>query len=291
VPPVPGADLAGVLTVRTLQDVINIHKYLSGKKEGIVVGGGVLGLEVAWALAQKGQKVTVIEGSSYILSRQLNKPASDLLEQLGRAAGISFVVPGKLRGILGEDAAAAVRIDPDEDIPADYVIFSTGVRPNTVLAKGTSIDVGRGIIVDEYMQTSADNVYSAGDAAQYKGNVYGLWSVAKEQGKCAGLNMAKVPAPYDEIPPSNYIKVFGTDIYSAGDLCPDGSAQKIIEVRDPKLHKYKAIFIKEDAPVGAVLFGDTKEAIKITRAIKSGTKLSKDILAEGSYNSFMAQIK
>jgi nitrite reductase (NADH) large subunit len=290
VPPVLGSDLPGVFSIRTLDDVKGLHSFSQGKERGTVVGGGVLGLEVAWALAQKGQKISVIEGSSHILSRQLDETASGLLTSLGQRAGIEFVVSDKLNRVQGHGKVHSILLDRHQEIPTDYVVFSTGVRPNIRIVQGTPIKIDKGIQVNEFMQSSVEDVYSAGDVAEFRGQVHGLWSVAKEQGKCAGLNMAGDETPYNEIPPSNYIKVFGVDIFSVGDLCKDGSAQAVMTNYEPEQYRYSAVFFKEEGPVGAILFGDTRAAVPVSRAIKSGQKFSRDLITQGNFVSFLENI-
>ncbi|WP_245984845.1 FAD-dependent oxidoreductase [Biomaibacter acetigenes] len=108
------------------------------------------------------------------------------------------------------------------------------MRPNIGILKDTGININRGVVVDEYMRTSVENIYAAGDVAEYNGKVYGIWPVAKEQGKIAGLNMAGVTTSYSEVVPSNYIKVFDTEIFSAGDLCKEENAQAIITDIQPE---------------------------------------------------------
>lgn len=270
VPPVPGSDLPGVFSIRTLDDVKRLTAYIRDKSQGTIIGGGVLGLEVAWGLAQAGQRISVVEGSPYILSRQLDKTASDLLTSLGEKAGIEFVVSERLTGIQGNGEALAILLENYGEKATDYLVFSTGVRPNTRIVQNTPIKTDKGIQVNEFMQTSVEDIYSAGDVAEFNGQVYGLWPVAKAQGECAGLNMAGVETAYTEMPPSNYIRVFGIEIYSVGDLCKDGSAQLILKDYNPEESIYKAMFFKENRPVGAILLGDTKGAPKISRAIKAG---------------------
>ncbi|WP_213996062.1 NAD(P)/FAD-dependent oxidoreductase [Tepidanaerobacter syntrophicus] len=291
IPPVAGNDLTGVFSIRSLDDVKKVNEYISDKENGIVVGGGVLGLEVAWSLANKGKKVSVIEGSPYILSKQVDETASHLLMALGEKAGINFVTNGKLTEIIGENGKVTSIQLEGKTMPAEFVVFSTGVRSNISLVKNTPIKVGRGVQVNEYMQTSVENVYAAGDIAEYKGQVYGIWPVAREQGKTAGLNMAGKQVHYNEVVPSNYLKVFGVELYSVGDLCKDGKPFDSIKKLDKENNKYSIIFIRDSKPVGAVLFGDTKPAMKISKAIKSNLEIPEEIIRNSDFEGLLAMLQ
>lgn len=288
-PPISGIDLKGVFTIRTVDNANELNSFTKNKENGIIIGGGVLGLEAAWSLAKNGKCITVIEGSPYILNKQLDETASNLLKGLGEEAGIQFVLDSQVEKISGQDTVSSVVLKDDRQIQTDFVVISAGVRPNINLLKNTPIKLNRGIIVDEYMQTSIDDVYAAGDVAEYNGNIFGIWPAAMEQGKLAGLNLSGVATPYNEIVPSNFIKVFNTDIFSAGDLCKDGSQEQVIEEYYSSKKIFKKIFFKNGSPVGAILLGDTKPAIKISKAIKNKKVFSKDIIS-GGFNKFLEQL-
>ncbi len=137
------------------------------------------------------------------------------------------------------------------------------------------------------MQTSVENIFAAGDIAEYKGQVYGIWPVAREQGKTAGFNLAGKQIPYNEVIPSNYLKVFGVEIYSVGDLCKDDSSCSTIKKFDKEDNIYSVVFLRNNIPVGAVLFGDTKPAMKISKALKSGIQIPDEIIQKNSFEEFL----
>lgn len=289
VPPVPGANLPGVFSIRSLDDVKNFNDFISSKTHGAIIGGGLLGLETAWSLAKSGRKVHVIEGAPYILFNQVDETAARLLADLGKKAGINFTVEGKLSQILGNGQDASIQLGDGRTIPVEFVVFSTGVRPNIGIVKDTLIETGRGIKVDEYMQTSVQNIFAAGDIAEYKGQVYGIWPVAREQGKAAGLNMAAKKTSYNEVIPSNYLKVFDVEIYSVGDLCKD-KPHTAIKSFAQENNVYRIVFLIDNTPVGAILFGDTKPAMKISKAIKSGVKISDNVIQNSDFEGFLQEI-
>lgn len=290
VPPVPGADLPGVFSIRSLDDVKRFNDYIANKNQGAVIGGGLLGLETAWALAKKGKKVHVIEGAPYILFNQLDEVAAKLLADLGKKASISFTVGGRLNKIVGNSRVSEIHLADGQIMPVDFVVFATGVRPNIDLVNSTPILSSRGILVDELMRTSVEDVYAAGDIAEYKGRVYGIWPVAQEQGKTAGLNMAGEKTSYNEIVPSNYLKVFDVEVFSVGDLCKEDKADATMKTLSEEDYVYRVVFFRDNTPVGAILFGDTKPATKIAKAIKLGIKIPDNIIRRGDFQDFLNEI-
>jgi len=290
VPPVPGRNLPGVFSIRSLDDIKRFNDFIVNKSQCAVIGGGLLGLETAWSLAKKGKKVYVVEGSNHLLYKQVDEAAAALLADLGKKANISFINQGRLNEILGDKEVTDIKLGDGQTIPVEFVVFATGVRPNIDLVKNTSIQAARGIVVDEYMQTSVNDIYAAGDIAEYNGQVYGIWPVAIEQGKTAGLNMAEQKTPYSEVIPSNYLKVFDVEIFSVGDLCKDGSPHTSIKSISKEDNIYRVVFFKDSIPVGAILFGDTKPATKISKAIKSGVKISDKVIDNEDFEGFLNEI-
>ena len=290
VPPVPGTNLPGVFSIRSLDDVKKFNDFISNKTQGAVIGGGLLGLETAWSLAKNGKKLYVIEGSQHLLYKQVDETAAELLTNLGKKANISFINLGQLSKILGDKQVTNIQLADGQTIPVEFVVFATGVRSNINLVKNTSIQTSRGIVVDEYMQTSVKDIYAAGDIAEYKGQVFGIWPVALEQGKTAGLNMAEQETPYSEVVPSNYLKVFDIEVFSVGDICKDSKPHTTIKSFAKESNIYRVVFFKDNIPVGAILCGDTKAATKISKAIKSGVKIPDKIIKSGDFEGFLNEI-
>lgn len=283
IPPIPGIDLEGVFSIRSIDDVKDLFSFIQGKKSGIVVGGGVLGLETAWALANKGKEITVIEGASYILQKQLDEKAANLLMKQGKQKGINFIT-GKQISSIEKKQHFLAKLNDHTEIATEFIVFSIGVRPNTELIDGLGIKTGRGIIVDEFMRTSKNDIYAAGDVAEFNGQCFGIWPVAKEQGKIAGLNMAGVETAYNSIVPSNYLKVFDIPIFSVGNI---GDADIAIVNLDPVRGIYQKIFFDENHPIGAILYNDTRTAMKLSKAIKEKAPIPEDIIKNNDFEGFL----
>jgi len=205
IPPVKGRDKNGVYAIRSLDDVNNLNKYIKDKKRGIVVGGGLLGLEAAWSLKQAGYDINVIEFFPRLLPKQSDEEGSKIIENIVENSGIKLMLGTEVEEITG-DAVDGVILKDGRKVHADFVIFSAGIRPNVDVVKDSDIKINKGILVDEFMRTNADDVFAAGDVAEYKGKIYGLWTVAMAQGRNAGLNAVGMKTPYKEVPPSSTLE-------------------------------------------------------------------------------------
>src|SRR6202051_4151198 len=161
---VPGADLAGVHTLRESRDVDLLLTLAAQKKRVVVVGGGLLGLEAAYGLAKAGAKVTLIHLMDRLMERQLDGPAAELLKSLVERKGIKILLNANTARIDGETRVEAVELADGPRIDADAVIFAAGIRPNTALAKEAGISVNRGIVVDDVLQTGTPNIFALGES-------------------------------------------------------------------------------------------------------------------------------
>jgi nitrite reductase (NADH) large subunit len=190
VPPFAGHDLPGVFTVRTILDVDRLRYEAERVKTAAVIGGGLLGLEMASALAYLGLEVTVVEVQPWLLPRQLDRQRGDLLQLMLENAGLKFRIEADVDKVMGKDGAEAVRLSGGEEIPASVVLVSAGIRPRVELAESAGLRVEEGIVVDDHAATSAEGVYAAGDCAEHRGRIYGIWPAAEAQGRVAGTVMA-----------------------------------------------------------------------------------------------------
>jgi len=268
VPQVKGNDKKGVYTVRSLDDVEKLNEYINGKKRGVVVGGGLLGLEAAWSLRQTGYDMTVIEFFPRLLPKQSDEEGSRIIEKIIENSGINLVLGAEVEGIIG-DTADGVMLKNGIKIDADFVIFSAGVRPNLDAIKDSGIKVNKGIVVDDFMKTNIDNIYAAGDVAEHNGKIYGLWTVALAQGRTAGLNAVGIKTVYKEVLPSSTLKVTGVDVFSSGNIFDEAA----ISYRYKDGNTYYKLFVKENKLIGTILIGDISYSTKIKKVIDSGLDL------------------
>lgn len=276
-PGLPGIEREGVFTLRTLTDALRLKERAaiaaSMGKRMIVLGGGLLGLEAASALAgSTGVRPVVLERRGWPLSRQLDRQGGELLVKLLRAKGVEVVTETECAAVL--EGGRGVELTDGRRIEGAFVLVAAGIEPDSALARGAGLKVNRGVIVDEHLRTSAPGVYAAGDAAEFEGKVYGIIPAAIEQAKVAALNIVGQEATYRGTIPSNTLKVSGLDLFSAGEVNSQGRGYKELRLVDEARGLYKKLVFKEGRLVGAILLGSKKHAAQLSRLIASGEDLS-----------------
>ncbi|MBF0337454.1 MAG: NAD(P)/FAD-dependent oxidoreductase [Nitrospirae bacterium] len=266
VPAITGADKSNVTVLRTMADAEFLLDNCQGQTRCVCIGGGLLGLETAGALSKRGVNVTLLEGYDWLLPRQLNQKAGNILQ---RHISKDFTIHNgvKTREIIGQQRADSVVLDNGTEIATDMVIVTTGVRSNTDLAGKAGLTVNNGIIVDDTMATSDPDVYAAGDAAEHEGVIYGTWVASMSQGSIAGTNAAGQHAEFKGMPRSNMLKVLGYDMFSIGEINPDSDNDKVIEGELDDGSYYYFMF-RNDHMAGAILLGSIKLSAAVKKAIE-----------------------
>ena len=255
IPPITNIDSKGVFAIRTVDDLWAFKDYVADKEKVLVIGGGILGLEAAYSAMLLGKKVQVIESFDYLLSRQLDRELSALFEKTLNKMGIETMTGKMTSEVITKDGAVAgVRLSDDTEIKADAILVQAGVRPNIDLAKNSGIEVDRGIVVDDCLETKVDNVFAAGDCAQIGDFTIGLWTSSLEMGKIAGHNMTGSNEHYEQPKPFSTLMIGDTKIFSAGITSGDDITEIKRELND---NIYK-IFIQKGKTVGGILWGDIK---------------------------------
>lgn len=271
-PPLPGATREGVLALRTIDDAKALLERGGGAKHVLCLGGGLLGLETAAALRRKGPQVTIIEGFDWLLPRQLAEPAGRLLQRHLEERGMRVICGATVEELQGDEAVRAARLADGEELPADLVVVGTGVRPNSYLARQAGLEVKSGVVVDDYLFTSDPAILAAGDVADHRGVVYGIWPAAYAQGLVAGTNAVGGQLEFKGLAPSNQLKVVDVDLFSVGQFTPlDGSYQVIEHEEDGT---YVRLVCRDGALVGANLYGDTSLATALKEAVDARAQLA-----------------
>ena len=253
IPPFKGSDRTNVIAVRTMDDAQRVRELAKSAKTAAVIGGGVLGLEAAWALRQGGLDVTVLEFESRIMSRQIDQEAADHIVAAMDKHGVKLLTGVSTASV--DDAG--LHLTDGRIIPAELVIVSAGVRANAEIAAAAGIDVDRKIIVSARMETSAPDVYAAGDCAAY-GMSYALWAEASEMGHVAGINAAGGHMEYKPVPRPMIFHGFDTELFAIGDVGLDPS--KTYEVGAMPGARYYSV---DDRLVGVILTGNTDRAAEV----------------------------
>nr|WP_275945302.1 MULTISPECIES: FAD-dependent oxidoreductase [unclassified Bradyrhizobium] len=270
---VPGADLAGVHTFRDTRDVDLLLTLAAARKRVVVVGGGLLGLEAAYGLAKAGAPVTLLHLMDRLMERQLDAPAADLLKTLVERKGIRVMLNAATARIHGEGQVQAVELADGSRIEADAVIFAAGIKPNVALAKEAGIAVNRGVVVNDVMQTSASDIFALGECAEHRGTCYGLVEPAYEQARVLARHLAGRPAAYQGSVVSTNLKVSGVSVFSAGDFM-GGEGSESLVLSDRRRGTYKKLVIADGRLTGAVLIGDTIDALWYLELIRNRDKVA-----------------
>ena len=259
--PVPGNRLEGVIGYRDIADTQTMIDTAGSHSHAVVIGGGLLGLEAANGLKQRGMDVTVVHLSDWLLERQLDRTAGKLLQSALESRGIHFRLNTQTEELIddGSGRVCAVRFKDGEVIAADLVVMAAGIRPNTELAEKTGLPCNRGILVNDTLQTYDPRIYALGECASHRGIAYGLVAPLFEQAKVCANHLAMLGfARYQGSVTSTKLKVTGIDLFSAGEFM-GGEGTETITLSDPIGGVYKKLVIKDDVLVGACLYGDTAD--------------------------------
>ena len=272
VPPIPGADLENVFTIRKLREAEEVFGSLRGLKRILVIGGGTLGLEVARNLVELGAEVHVVESHARLLPALTDPAASEMLHLRLDHLGIEVHHDCQTKEIRGNGRAEEVVLEDGRRFPCDGIIIATGMRAEKDLADAMGLDTARGVVVDDRLETSVPDVYAAGDVCEHRGVKYGIWRAAEEQGAIAGANMAGGNVEYYGTVLSKYVRVAGADVFSAGDLDLEGRLDSVVLV-DMERMVYKKLVIDDCLVVGSLMVGDLRDAQRSLRMIETKTQV------------------
>jgi nitrite reductase (NADH) large subunit len=257
VPPVAGLTLPGVCAFRTIADLELMCEASRNGGRAIVIGGGLLGLEAAVGLMKRGMAVTVLHLRPTLMERQLDEAAGLLLKRDLERSGLAILTRAETEGIVGDNRVKAVRLADGRELPADLVVFAVGVRPNIDLARAGGLDVNRGITVNDFMITSAPDIFAVGECVEHRGQTFGLVGPLWEQARtCAEVLCGRAPAPYIAPAPHTSLKVTGVDVFSAGVLHARDDGDEEITLRDAGRGHYKKLVVRDDRLLGAILYGE-----------------------------------
>jgi nitrite reductase (NADH) large subunit len=269
---VPGMDLAGVMTFRDLGDVAAIEAAAAKHTKVVVIGGGVLGLEAAYGLARAGSQVAVVHLMDRLMERQLDARAADMLTKAVKARGIAVHLNAETIAIRGNRRTKAVALRDGREIEADFVVVATGIRPNVDLARTADVDIDRGIVVDDHLQTSRPGIHAIGECAEHRGICYGLVEPAYEQASALASQLSGEGGRYCGSVLATNLKVSGVNVFSVGDFLGAPSTEHIV-FSDPGLGSYKKLVVAGGRLAGAVLFGDTADGLWYLDLIRSGASI------------------
>ncbi len=272
--PVPGNDLAGVLTYRDLDDVNAMLLAAQARSRAVVIGGGLLGLEAAVGLKMQGMDVTVVHLMDTLMERQLDAAAGFLLRRELEARDINFVTGANTKAILGDKKVTGVELADGTVIDCSLVVMAVGIRPNTGLAKQAGLTVNRGIVADSGLTTSDPDILALGECVEVDGQCYGLVAPLYEMARIAASRLTGDASPsFAHTDTPTKLKVTGVDLFSLGEIA-DGDDRDEIVLRDAAAGIYKRLIIENNRIIGAVLYGDTTDGAWFNDLKKKQTDIS-----------------
>ncbi len=285
VPPIKGTEKKGVFTLRTMKDAIGMKEFSGGVKQAILIGGGLVGLETGGALLRRGIKVAVIEHNPRILPRQMDPEGAKILQGKMESMGFSFFLNADSEEIFGKETVEGLCLKDGRTVEGRMIIISAGVKPNIKLAQAMGLEIKNGILVNDRLETKIEGLFAAGDAAEHRGRVYGIWPAAQRQGETAGVNMAGGSGLYEGTVVSNTLKVVGIDLTASGDIDAEGKLECMLK-SDREKNIYRKITFKEDKIVGCILLGDIKGNSEILNAIEKQVNVKglKGLILEDDFN-------
>lgn len=280
IPPVEGLNKKNVHTFIKMDDAKKLKEAAKPGSKAVIVGGGLIGFKAAEGLHHLGVDVTIVELADRILSTILDAEGASLVSQSLQNDGIKIITGTTVDKIIGDEYVKGVLLKNGQELEADNLIIAIGVVPNVDVVKNTSISINRGILVDNTMKTSVEDVYAAGDVAEgydmlvESNRVVPIWPNAYMQGEIAGLNMIGTNKSFKGIFPMNSIGYKNTNMITAGITNPQQEEFEIISKIDHNRKYYKKFVVKENRLVGFILINDIDRAGLFTGFIKNETDIT-----------------
>jgi nitrite reductase (NADH) large subunit len=263
----------GIFLFRTLDDSLRIIDYAAKAGKAVVLGGGLLGLEAARGLLNRGLAVHVVELAPHPMSLQLDAQAGAILRATLERLGIRFHLGRSVTGVNGSGSVESVTLNDGHIESCGMFVISAGIRPNVEIAKEAGLTVERAIVVgDDLACVNDSSVFAIGECAQHRGQVYGLAGPCREQAKVLAMRLsgANPRAVYTGSSTSTSLKVMGVDLTVLGSKEPSDEKDGAVTYSDPQRGVYKKVILREGRVTGAILLGDTRIANTLLRAFHKG---------------------
>ncbi|NII28552.1 molybdopterin-dependent oxidoreductase [Pseudoflavitalea sp. X16] len=270
-------NLPGIFTMRSRVDADNFKNHVDpANGKVVIVGGGLLGIELAASLREVNVEVTVIQRISRLMDRQLDPLGSQLLHEELTDKGIDIYYNDEIERFLGSQQIEGIRLKSGLMINCQAIVIAIGTVPNIELARASGLDCKRGVVVDEYLRTNDPNVYAIGEIAEFKGFLYGITAAAEQQAEIVARYLAgDISKYYDGSLLMNILKMHGTDLVSLGLAeCPADPGYEEVVFIDKAKRYYKKCIIYNDRLVGAILIGDKSEFLEFRDLIQNKMELS-----------------
>lgn len=275
VPNIPGVDQIGVYTFRNLKDAESLYSRITRARHIVIVGGGLLGLEAARALLRSNTLVTVIQQGPRLMNRQLDETAANCLLKKVEALGITVITHSGVRRILGEGRVTGVITRDGDKVICDTVLLCAGIKPAVELARQAKLKIAKGILVDDQLATSAEDVYAIGECCEHRGKTYGLVNPGFEQAAIAANVISQGSANYVGSLEISRLKVIGETVCSMGEVV-DLEPRPFLRqwtYQNKNDGIYRKIVTFKGKVIGAVGFGEWTEIRRIQEAYQNQRRI------------------
>ncbi|MGK2860487.1 MAG: molybdopterin-dependent oxidoreductase [Chitinophagaceae bacterium] len=269
--------MKGIFTMRNRVDADNFKKHINpANGKVVIVGGGLLGIELAASLRESNIAVTIVQRISRLMDRQLDPLGSQLLHEELTDKGVDIYYNDEIERFLGDKKVSAIRLKSGLMIHCQAIVIAIGTTPNIEMARTSGIECKRGVVVNEYLQTNDENIFAIGEIAEFKGFLYGITAAAEQQAEIVARYLnGDISKYYNGSLLMNILKMHGTDLCSLGEVeCPDDPAYEEVVFIDKAKRYYKKCIIHNDRLIGAILIGDKSEFLEYRNLIDNKIELS-----------------
>jgi nitrite reductase [NAD(P)H] large subunit len=275
IPPMDGVKKEGVFVFRNLDDTRALLDCAAPGKKAVVIGGGLLGLEAARGLQVQGCDVTVVHLMDTLMERQLDFVGGSYLKAKMECLGVKVLMERNTTAILGNGKAEGVAFKDGSSVEADFVVIAAGIRPNVELGRKAGLQVNRGIVVNDYLETSNPDIFAVGECVEHNGTCYGLVAPLFEQGKVLAATITGNRGPvYGGTIQAAKLKIMGVDVFSAGNFSEKAPGTDAVRYEDPALGIYKKLTVRDGKLAGVILVGDTSDSHRYMDWLRSQTDLT-----------------
>lgn len=289
-PPIPGTDKKGIVTLHSLADFIQLRNYAASAKRAVIIGGGLTGLEVAWELVQAGCDVKIFETGPRLMEHVLDEQSAQVFTDLVQKKGVSVFTDISIKEFYGQEEdetyLGGIRLTDNRQFSADLAVVSCGLLPNLKLALDSGLACKQGVLVNEFLETSVAGIFAAGDCIQWRQPNPKSWNHAKISGEIAGFNALSPSRPkiYSPICEPVLLNAMETSLCSIGNVSEDGAEVSIVQQEkgsakrglfsinshDGETFAYCKKFYRSNHLCGAVLLGDLSQINAVRQEIKEG---------------------
>lgn len=271
--------LPGIFTMRMRKDADDLKTYLKSQGHVLIIGGGLLGLELAASLCEMGIRISIVQLSSRLMERQIDNLGGQLLLDFVEEMGMRVYLNDQVQAIdqHPDGQALKVQLRSDQILKVDAVVYAVGTRPNIEMAQESGIECARGIVVNDFMQTNDPSIFAMGEIAEHRGKLLGITSAAEKQADVVAKFLhGDMQSIYEGAVAMNILKFSDLDLCSIGiaEAPADEEGYDEILFIDTSMRYYKKCIVKDDKLVGAVLVGDKSEFAEFKTLIEGQVELS-----------------